>query len=160
MDVSGSVIGTKCTFSGGQTGGANGGFGEGGAAYIRPGGSFACTDCTFKDNTASQGGAIHNGGGSLSLIRPIFSGNKASYGATFGPDCFCQGPRVGEMRAKLCVGCTCVKRTELAYRYMRIRAPAVNPEVISVYIKIPAPAVSNAPSLHTAARYSTTRTCS
>ena len=43
-----------------------------------------------------------------SICSPTFSGNKATKGATFGPDCYCISP-------KLCVGCTCHKLPASAY---------------------------------------------
>ena len=94
----GSVVGTRLTFSGGKAKYA------GGAVVISEQGSFTCTDCAFRDNSARRGGgAVDNAGGSLRLIRPSFSGNQAGLGAAWGPDCYCAA-------SKLCVGCTCHRK--------------------------------------------------
>ena len=52
----------------------------------------------------------------LHLRSPKFRGNKGKFGANYGPDCFCDQP-------KLCVGCTCHKIPESIDEYAHSYCP-------------------------------------
>jgi len=72
IDAGAHVTGTGLTFSGGSADGV------GGAVFINYGSTFSCSDCTFRDNTATSNSGPISNVHKLVLKDPTFIGNSPS----------------------------------------------------------------------------------